>query len=135
VPAAPAAGTAVEIPVDGGAADLAVARAAARAALADWALPAETLETTVLVLSELIGNAVAHGRAPIDARVRRLTDRIVVEVADGGGRVPRRRHAGAEEEAGRGLELVATLAGRWGVRPTADGKVVWAEVGPAASPA
>jgi anti-sigma regulatory factor (Ser/Thr protein kinase) len=135
LPAAPAAGTAVEVPVDGGAADLAVARAAVRAALAGWALPAETLETTVLVLSELIGNAVAHGRGPIDARVRRLTDRIVVEVADGGGRVPRRRHAGAEEEAGRGLELVATLANRWGVRPTADGKVVWAEVGPAAPPA
>gem|GEM_PF-2996025 len=132
LPAAAAPGSSVDIPVDGGAADLAPARATARAALADWSLPAEALETTVLVLSELIGNAVAHGRTPIDARVRRLVDRVVVEVADGGGRLPRRRHAGLDEEAGRGLELVATLADRWGVRPTADGKVVWAEIGPAA---
>jgi PAS domain S-box-containing protein len=132
LPAAPPPGATVEIPVDGGAADLATARAAARAALADWALPADALETTVLVLSELVGNAVAHGRAPIDARVRRLADRVVVEVADGGGRLPRRRHAGVDDEAGRGLDLVATLADRWGARPSADGKVVWAEIGPAA---
>ncbi|ONH30993.1 hypothetical protein BL253_11410 [Pseudofrankia asymbiotica] len=132
LPAAPPPGATVEIAVDGGAADVAPARATARAALADWSLPAEALETAVLVLSELVGNAVAHGRQPIDARVRRLTDRVVVEVADGGGRLPRRRHAGADQEAGRGLELVATLADRWGVRPTADGKVVWAEIGPAA---
>ena len=132
LPAAPPPGTTVELTVEGGAADLAPARAAARAALADWSLPAEALETAVLVLSELVGNAVAHGRPPIDARVRRLADRVVVEVADSGGRLPRRRHAGVDQEAGRGLELVATLADRWGVRPTADGKVVWAEIGPAA---
>ncbi|WP_241841936.1 SpoIIE family protein phosphatase [Pseudofrankia sp. BMG5.36] len=132
LPAPPPPGATVEIAVDGGAADVAPARAAARAALSDWSLPAEALETAVLVLSELVGNAVAHGRQPIDARVRRLADRVVVEVADGGGRLPRRRHAGADQEAGRGLELVATLADRWGVRPTADGKVVWAEIGPAA---
>jgi anti-sigma regulatory factor (Ser/Thr protein kinase) len=135
LPAESAAAASVEIPVDGGAPDVAVARTAARAVLAEWALPAEALETTVLVLSELLGNAVAHGRAPIDARVRRLADRVVVEVADGGGRLPRRRHAGSDEEAGRGLELVATLANRWGARPTADGKVVWAEIGPTAPPA
>ncbi|MBX6391243.1 MAG: SpoIIE family protein phosphatase, partial [Frankia sp.] len=129
LPAALARGLpAVEISVDGGAADLAPARATARAALAEWGLAEETLETSVLVLSELIANAVAHGRAPIDARVRRLGERVIVEVADGGGRLPRRRHAGADEEAGRGLELVATLADRWGTRPTADGKVVWAEI-------
>lgn len=132
LPAAPPAGAAVEIPVDGGAADLATARAATRAALAGWELPADALETTVLVLSELVGNAVAHGRAPIDARIRRLVDRVVVEVADGGGRLPRRRQVGVDDEAGRGLELVATLADRWGVRPSADGKVVWAEIGLAA---
>jgi PAS domain S-box-containing protein len=132
LPAPPPAGATVEIQIDNGAADLAPARAAARAALADWELSVDALETTVLVLSELVANAVAHGRAPIDARVRRLTDRIVVEVADGGGRLPRRRHVEADEEAGRGLELVATLVDRWGVRPSSDGKVVWAEIGPGA---
>ncbi|MBL7518291.1 SpoIIE family protein phosphatase [Frankia sp. CNm7] len=132
LPQAPPASATVEIQVDGGAADLGPARAAARAALVDWALPADALETAVLVLSELVGNAIAHGRPPIDARLRRLADRVVVEVADGGGRLPRRRHVGVDEEAGRGLELVATLADRWGVRPTPDGKVVWAEIGPAA---
>ncbi len=51
-----------------------------------------------------------------------------MEVADGGGRVLRRRHTAAEDEAGRGLHLVSRLAVRHGVRPVADGKAVWAEI-------
>jgi serine phosphatase RsbU (regulator of sigma subunit)/PAS domain-containing protein/anti-sigma regulatory factor (Ser/Thr protein kinase) len=135
LPPAPAgAPAAAEIPLTEGPAGLGPARASARAVLADWDLPADPVETAVLVLSELLGNAVAHGRAPIVARLRRLGDRVVVEVTDGGGRLPRRRHAEVDDEAGRGLELVAMLADRWGIRPTADGKVVWAEVEVPASP-
>lgn len=42
--------------------------------------------------------------------------------------MPRRRRAGAEDEGGRGLHLVASLAHRWGCRATVGGKVVWAEL-------
>lgn len=38
--------------------------------------------------------------------------------------MPRRRRAGAEDEGGRGLHLVASLAHRWGCRATVGGKVV-----------
>ena len=57
-----------------------------------------------------------------------FTDRLVLEAVDEGRHVPPRRRARAEEEGGRGLHLVATLADRWGFRATDDGKAVWAEL-------
>jgi hypothetical protein len=52
----------------------------------------------------------------------------VLESVDSGQHMPRRRRAGDDEEAGRGLQLVASLADRWGFRATDQGKVVWAEL-------
>ncbi|WP_235462935.1 SpoIIE family protein phosphatase [Frankia sp. BMG5.23] len=111
-----------------GAASLRAVRAQARLALENAPLASEVVDTIVLVLSELASNAVRHGRPPLSVRLRLLGDRAVVEVADGGGRVLRRRHAAAEDEAGRGLGLVSQLAVRHGVRPVPDGKAVWAEI-------
>ncbi|WP_243407676.1 SpoIIE family protein phosphatase [Frankia canadensis] len=118
-----------------GAASLRAVRAQGRLALENAGLPAEIVDTIVLVLSELTSNAVRHGRPPLSVRLRRLGTRAVVEVADGGGRLPRRRHAAADDEAGRGLDLVSQLAARHGIRPVVDGKVVWAEVELTAPPA
>uniref|UniRef100_UPI0021C1A0BE SpoIIE family protein phosphatase n=1 Tax=Frankia tisae TaxID=2950104 RepID=UPI0021C1A0BE len=109
-------------------------RAQCRLALENAELPAEIIDTVVLVLSELTSNAVRHGRPPLSVRLRRLGDRAVVEVADGGGRLPRRRQASPDDEAGRGLDLVSRLAVRHGFRPIPDGKVVWAEVDLVTSP-
>lgn len=51
---------------------------------------------------------------------------VWVEVADCGGRgVPRLRPAGADAEGGRGLELVASLAARWGWRRRGGRTVTW----------
>ncbi|MCM3923038.1 SpoIIE family protein phosphatase, partial [Frankia sp. AiPs1] len=128
LPDEPTAGpTLLDVTVDGPS-GLHAARAQGRLALENADLPAEIIDTVVLVLSELTSNAVRHGRPPLSVRLRRLGDRAVVEVADGGGRLPRRRHASPDDEAGRGLDLVSRLAVRHGFRPIPDGKVVWAEV-------
>jgi PAS domain-containing protein/GAF domain-containing protein len=111
-----------------GAASLRAVRAQSRLVLENASLPGDVVDTVVLVLSELTSNAVRHGRSPLSVRLRRLGSRVVVEVADGGGRLPRRRSAAADDEAGRGLDLVDHRAARHGVRPVVDGKVVWAEV-------
>ncbi|MEU1165419.1 ATP-binding protein, partial [Streptomyces sp. NPDC005921] len=39
--------------------------------------------------------------------------------------LPRPRRAAEDEESGRGLLLVRTLADSWGVRPTDEGKTTW----------
>ncbi len=97
-------------------------------------LSAEVIDSVVLVLSELTSNAVRHGRPQCSVRLRRFGDRAVIEVADGGGRLPRRRQAVPEDEAGRGLDLVSRIAARHGVRMIVEGKVVWAEIDLAPGP-
>ncbi|MFP5219188.1 MAG: SpoIIE family protein phosphatase [Actinomycetes bacterium] len=103
-------------------------RARARAAMSEWALLDELVETATVLASELVTNGLVHGKGPVELRIRLTRDRLVLEVEDGGHHMPRRRRADADEEGGRGLHMVATLADRWGARQTDDGKVVWAEL-------
>ncbi len=100
-------------------------RAACARQLGAWGVD-EIAFTTELILSELITNAIRYGRQPI--RVRLLLDRsLTCEVSDGSSTAPHLRRAGATDEGGRGLFLVAQFAARWGTRYTPDGKVIWAE--------
>ncbi|WP_369220936.1 SpoIIE family protein phosphatase [Streptomyces sp. R39] len=93
--------------------------------LADWDLDGLSF-TTELILSELVTNAIRHGRAPI--RVQLLRDRtLICEVSDASTTSPHLRYAASTDEGGRGLFLVAQLADRWGTRYTPAGKVIWAE--------
>jgi PAS domain S-box-containing protein len=87
----------------------------------------EAADTVELLVSELVTNALRHGTG--DIRLRMLWDRTVAcEVWDQGYAQPRRRRARATDEGGRGLQLVALLAERWGSRRTPTGKIVWFEV-------
>lgn len=91
-------------------------------ALADW----PSSDDAVLVASELVTNAVDHGRPPVRLRVVRTDAAAVIEVTDAGHGTPEPRSAGAHEARGRGLSLVASLARDWGWEDTADGVRVWA---------
>ncbi|MFB6614827.1 SpoIIE family protein phosphatase [Streptomyces sp. NPDC056367] len=102
----------------------AVRNAAARK-LEEWGLP-DLAFATELILSELITNAVRHGRAPV--RVRLLYDHtLTCEVWDGSSTAPHLRYAATTDEGGRGLFLVAQLSEHWGTRYTSEGKVIWAQ--------
>ncbi|GAA1254924.1 SpoIIE family protein phosphatase [Kitasatospora nipponensis] len=88
----------------------------------------ELVDTTELLVSELVTNALRHGRG--DIRLRLLKDSTVVcEVWDDGYAQPRQRRAQETDEGGRGLQLVSLLAERWGSRRTPHGKIVWFELG------
>ncbi len=88
-------------------------------------MPEDVLDDAVLLTSELVTNAVLHGRAPISLRLLRTSSEAVLEVHDAASFLPRRLRPTPEDEHGRGLQLVACLADRWGVRPVREGKAVW----------
>ncbi|MFD3332826.1 ATP-binding protein [Streptomyces sp. NPDC058700] len=89
-------------------------------------------ETLVLIISELVTNAVVHTGCPAVLRMLFAAEGGVrVEVADASERPPRPRHAEGDATNGRGLELVDGLADRWGWQPEGVGKSIWCEVDPA----
>ncbi|OAH11675.1 SpoIIE family protein phosphatase [Streptomyces jeddahensis] len=102
------------------------AREYARAQLLSWDLE-PLVDTTELLVSELVTNALRYGEGEI--RLRLLLDRtLVCEVWDAGLVQPRRRRARATDEGGRGLQLVGLLSASWGSRRTHRGKTVWFEL-------
>jgi PAS domain S-box-containing protein len=102
------------------------ARELAREQLLSWGLE-ELVDTTELLVSELVTNALRHGYG--DIRLRLLLDRtLVCEVWDSALVQPRRRRARDTDEGGRGLQLVTMLSESWGSRRTHRGKTVWFEL-------
>ena len=100
--------------------------------LLSWGLPAETVETSQLLASELVSNAVLHGRAPINMIIERSDPSVQVvriEVSNEGAGVPTRRVAGETDPSGRGLQLIADLARTWGVSTDHGQTRVWFEIG------
>lgn len=102
------------------------ARELAREQLLAWDL-GDLVDTTELLVSELVTNALRHGYG--DIRLRLLLDRtLVCEVWDSALVQPRRRRARDTDEGGRGLQLVTMLSESWGSRRTHRGKTVWFEL-------
>ncbi|MGC0312588.1 ATP-binding SpoIIE family protein phosphatase [Kitasatospora acidiphila] len=101
------------------------ARRLAGHALRRWGLE-ELAESTELMVSELVTNAVQHAKKPVTLRLVR-TSVLRCEVGDDSPALPRRRRAGLHDERGRGLELVAKCADGWGATRLGGGKVVWFE--------
>ncbi|MFD9792106.1 ATP-binding protein [Streptomyces sp. NPDC059070] len=98
-------------------------RRIARASLTHWGRP-DLIEHTQLLLTELVTNALRHGRGrDIGIRVFFRDDRCVIEVNDGSSTRPKLRHASPTDEGGRGLLLVDALAESWGVSD--DGTTTW----------
>lgn len=105
--------------------------------LARRGLPEQVVQDATLMASELVGNAVRHGR-PLPGGVLRVTwsleaDCLRLQVTDGGGGDrPRLRAAGPADQRGRGLAIVAALAAKWGVEEHRDGadpvNTVWADL-------
>jgi anti-sigma regulatory factor (Ser/Thr protein kinase) len=116
----------VELPSDRSAP--AVARARTRGVLRAWRMPA-LLDPLLLVVSELVGNAVRHGRAPVRYEVHVDDDDLVLTVTDGNPAPPGPGSCcDSTAEGGRGLFLVGQLTRCWGWKPSGEGKQVWARV-------
>ncbi|MHA3701535.1 ATP-binding SpoIIE family protein phosphatase [Jatrophihabitans sp. YIM 134969] len=96
-------------------------------------LSTETLDDALVMMSEVVGNAVRHGAAPVTLTLSRLEGGLRVEVYDAGA--PFRHDTtvvpSVVPTSGRGLFLVAALSTDWGVDPADDGgpgKTVWFQI-------
>jgi len=82
-----------------------------------------TVETAVLLVSELATNAVVHAHTPFSVELRAVKDAVAIEVSDVGLGQPAIRDSSGV--GGNGLRLVESLASDWGVRPERLGKTVF----------
>ncbi|MET7733887.1 SpoIIE family protein phosphatase [Streptomyces sp. NPDC005402] len=96
--------------------------------LGRWGLREDTRDSVLLVVDELVANAVRFADGPITVRLIRTGHGLLCEVGDTGNGRPRLGHGGLLDDGGRGLYVVHGLTTRWGVRWTDTGKVVWASV-------
>jgi len=110
------------------AADPASIRAARQALLracADWGV-ARVAEAE-LVVSELVTNALLHGRGDVGLRLHTDGGGLRIEVEDGSPGPPQVAQGRAPGHGGYGLRIVQRLSS-WGWYPTRIGKVVWAYI-------
>lgn len=104
----------------------------ARRLLAEWFAPVladGTLMTARLLVSELVSNAVTHGRGRITLRAQLFDGRLLVEVLDEGDgfeRDLRERDFQTPGVGGWGLRVVDAESSRWGLRR--DSSHVWFEL-------
>ena len=106
-----------------------LARQVTRGVLAAWGL-AHVEETAVLLVSELVTNAVRHAASTdaitLELEVVQTWLRIEAYRCRPGLAMP--RTTGEFDESGFEFALVDSLADKWGVRETVTGKTAWAEL-------
>ncbi|MEW1960469.1 ATP-binding protein [Kineococcus sp. NPDC059986] len=78
-------------------------------------LPAARRWIAELLTSELVQNALDHGRGPVVLSLTHDEEGILVGITDGDDRVPTLRHQSPQATDGRGIALVDALATAWGV--------------------
>lgn len=88
----------------------------------------DVCDTAVLLTSELVTNAIVHGRTSSELQVSSPLGLLRVLVHDDNPTAPERVRPGPDRRGGRGLILVEALASAWGFAPDAPGKSVWFEM-------
>ncbi|MFE9934414.1 ATP-binding protein [Streptomyces sp. NPDC005533] len=109
----------------------AAARRAIRPYLRRWELDTDTVDTALLLVSELVANAVEHGKPPVFLRLAHSQDAVTIAVQDAGSG-PSHRKPDPQDmcaESGRGLYLVEALCHRSCLTGTPDGTLAVAEIG------
>jgi anti-sigma regulatory factor (Ser/Thr protein kinase) len=105
-------------------ASVGVARDFVKETLAD--LEPQDVDTALLLVSELVTNAILHTHTPVQVGVVVDQGQALVCVAD---RVPGQtltpRSHSRDRPGGRGLALVAELSEDWGTTSYTGGKTVW----------
>ncbi len=120
----------IELPLADG--SPAVARRFVTDTLQSWCVEKVT-DDACLIVSELVENAILHGRSAARLRVELRRGLLTLAVRDASSTPPSRLEPGSAAAGGRGIFLVEALSKAWGSAPTWNGgKVVWAVLAVAA---
>ncbi|MEU5771551.1 SpoIIE family protein phosphatase [Streptomyces asoensis] len=93
-----------------------------------WKVP-EAADAVLLVVSELVTNALVHTQGPVRLDLILRGDRVRVCVSDSSPRAPAKPViVDWESTGGRGLLLVEAMSDSFGSVPVAGGKQVWSEI-------
>jgi sigma-B regulation protein RsbU (phosphoserine phosphatase) len=94
------------------------------------------LDEALLLVTELVTNAIVHAGTEIELRIDTSPGGLRVEVIDRSpGSLPVMKPAPSEtREGGRGVFLLDALATEWGTRHFGEGKSVWFQLGPPIEP-
>jgi anti-sigma regulatory factor (Ser/Thr protein kinase) len=103
----------------------ALARQFTRSTLASWQSPGSH-DDIVLVVSELVTNALLHGHGTPMVRLFDGADRVRVEVCDDSPLLPVSHRV--TPTSGLGLRVIEQLSSAWGASRRGRGKVVWCEL-------
>ncbi|MFF3489360.1 ATP-binding protein [Streptomyces sp. NPDC002701] len=107
-------------------------RSVIRSSLSCWE-PAEFINAAELLASELVTNALRHGRGDVRVLLTFADGCMRLEVRDESPESPVLRDASGVDEAGRGLALVRAEAHDWGI--SEDGMTIWCSLAlPSLSP-
>lgn len=88
----------------------------------------DLVDPAVLLVSEIVTNALLHAGTDIDLTARVDDAGVRIEVRDGSLHLPSRRRYAATAGTGRGLLMLESLVDDWGVTRHRDGKTVWFRV-------
>jgi anti-sigma regulatory factor (Ser/Thr protein kinase) len=86
----------------------------------------DLVDRALLIVSELVANAVLHGSGTVTVALLRSPRGVRIEVCDDGDGPVTATGGPVDRPAGRGLLIVDDLADGWGVDQGDRGKVVWA---------
>jgi GAF domain-containing protein/anti-sigma regulatory factor (Ser/Thr protein kinase) len=104
------------------------ARRFTRRTMRSWGV-AEEADTVLLVVSELVTNALVHTDGQVRLDLTLSNHRLRVAVTDSSPRTPvKPTSIGWEATGGRGILLVEAMSAEWGTLPVSGGKQVWADV-------
>ncbi|MFD9009387.1 ATP-binding protein, partial [Streptomyces sp. NPDC059552] len=96
--------------------------------LRSWGV-VDALDEALLVVSELVTNAIAHTQGEVGMDLTLSADRLRIAVNDASPRSPVKPiWVSWESTGGRGLLIVEATATAWGSVPLSGGKQVWAEI-------
>ncbi|MGC0343420.1 SpoIIE family protein phosphatase [Streptomyces sp. SLBN-8D4] len=105
------------------------ARRFTRRTLRVWGVPEDAMDTALLVVSELVTNALVHTGGQVRLDLTLIGRRLRVSVADTSPRTPvKPTNIGWEATGGRGILLVEAVSAVWGSVPVSGGKQVWSEI-------
>lgn len=86
------------------------------------------VEEATLIATELVTNAVMHGRSGVTVQLSATAEGVRISVADTSLAMPAIGCPSDRGSSGRGLNIVSGLASAWGTEATLTGKRVWAEL-------